>query len=554
MTSVATRIACLVILACGATVAPAQTRERAALPPDFDATVARLMKEWSVPGVAVAVVRADGEPVIRTYGKRQWNRDLRVTPDTMFGIASVTKLFVATGIAVLVQDGKVAWDDPVIRHLPEFRVRDPWVTQNVTLRDLLSHRSGMASYGDMLEEVPNLSEAEAVKMLANYGQSIPFRSRAEYSSYTYIVLAEVIRKVSGKEWGEFLRERVWQPLGMQNTHAHSDAFVPPQNLLPTGDGWMDSMPTGLDAVRPGVDVAAPHAYWEAFYNGKFSFDSRELQNSTVHYHRTAIDPGQSVFASIGDMAKWARVLVSGGDGKVLRPETLNQMLQLSSVEAPDWPLNVPTAGSKAGVIRDVGYGLGFQISQRDGRALFGHGGGELGFATSFYVDREAKLAVIVVANNLTHTWGSAIGLVQTVFDWHYGSPHTDWPRYFLEIAGEEHAQHTARVQKLWKDVKVPGEVPPDVNKLIGHYVSPLTGPLWIEKHGDGLIARTGPGFEIELNHLARDIWGGPVVGAIRTPMLVTFDINANGNVMGLRLAWASDIELLDADIRYDRQR
>jgi hypothetical protein len=230
------------------------------------------------------------------------------------------------------------------------------------------------------------------------------------------------------------------------------------------------------------------------------------------------------------------------------------MLQLSSVEAPDWPLNVPTAGSKAGVIRDVGYGLGFQISQRDGRALFGHGGGELGFATSFYVDREAKLAVIVVANNLTHTWGSAIGLVQTVFDWHYGSPHTDWPRYFLEIAGEEHAQHTARVQKLWKDVKVPGEVPPDVNKLIGHYVSPLTGPLWIEKHGDGLIARTGPGFEIELNHLARDIWGGPVVGAIRTPMLVTFDINANGNVMGLRLAWASDIELLDADIRYDRQR
>ncbi len=536
-----------------ATLVPMNVRAaeaRAALPVDFDATVTALMGDWSIPGLAVAVVRADGEPVIRTYGKRQWNRPEAITADTMFGIASNTKQFISAAIALLAQEGRLSFDDPVVKHLPEFRVRDAWVTRNATIRDLLSHRTGIASYNDWLEEVAAVDEQKLVAMLAEHGQSIPFRSGAEYSSYTFVVLARIIERVSGQPWGDFLHERIWRPLGMNHMAAHADEFAPKQNVLPTGDGWVQGVPQGLDALKPGVDVAAPHVQWEAFYQGKAFYDPRELENRTAHFHRTAIDAGQSVFASIGDLATWARLLVRGG-GKVLEPATLRQMLTLQSLTGVEWP-HAPDARSELS-LDEVGYGLGFAQYRRGQRVLYGHSGGELGFSSLFIVDPDAGFAVIVLTNNLTHSWGAADALVQTVLDWQYQTPARDWSRQAIDENRARVAGNMARASALWKSAPLSKSAAPKTEAIVGRYESPVVGPLIIEKRATGLFASTGPAYDIELRHVNGNIYHGIAVSTLRSSMVLTFDIDVIGKVQGLRMGWASDIGHPEYDFLYTRQ-
>ena len=508
------------------------------------------MQDWSLPGVAVAVVQAGGGTTLKTYGKRQWDRELPLTERSMFGIASVTKTFVAAGVALLEQDGKLDYDDPVIRHLPEFRVQDPWVTAHVTIRDLLAHRSGIASHGDFFEELPDLDENAAVRMLASYGQSMPFRAGAQYSSYTYIVLDRIIERLSGKPWGQFLRERLWQPLGMRDTYAHAFEFVPPQNVLPTGDGWLGSMPTGLAAVGPEVDVAAPHVRWEAFFGGKAFYDRRELENGTVHFHRTVIDSGQGVFSSIRDMAAWASLLLAGGDERTLQPGTLRDMLQLTSLEARDWPFDVPAQAQARERVRDVGFGLGIAIYHRGQRVLFGHSGSELGYLSWMLVDPRAGLAVVILTNNFAYARGSVPALMETVLDWHYDQPKYDWSSHYKEASCRNYAESRAGLDRITKPMPGDRSGAPAVDALVGEYHSPLTGMLRIEARGSGLVATTGRSYEIELQHLRRNAYFGHVVSPMRIPMLVTFDLDTAGRATGLHLERAGDS---DERLDYARQ-
>lgn len=502
---------------------PVQAKPSA--PPDFDAYIERMRQQWSIPGVAVAIVPMEGPGEIRSYGLRQWDRPEKIDEHTMFGIASVTKTFVAAGIAKLVDEGKLEWDAPVVRYLPEFAVADPLVSREVTLRDLLSHRSGMATYGDWLEEAPGLTEAGLVARLRHVGQEIPFRSRARYNNYGFVVLAQVIERVSGQAWGDYVRDAIWRPLGMNDTHAHADDFVAAANVLPTGDGWRNDMPRGLSAVPRTVNVAAPHLFWEAAFEGKIVYDPRELKNTTAHFHRTAIDPSQSVFSSIGDMSRWAQFLMRADDGPVLSAKAVRTLRQLTSISGSgNWMVNQQPDRLKA-----VGHGLGMEMFRYRDHALFGHDGSELGYGARMLIDPAAGFAVVILINNQTRTFTAIDAIAQPVLDHLYGFEAKNWSDILLDEARQGHAEFIDQIAALERSLPKGAPLPLPLAAYTGTYRDPFAGELRIVQRGKRLIATTGDSYEIELSHWGGNRFRGVVVSPLRLAAFVDFQVQEGGS-------------------------
>lgn len=507
------------------------------VPPDFAAMIDQLRSEWSIPGVAVAVVEGDETTFLGTYGVRERGGSAPVTENTLFGIASITKVLVAGGLAVLVDAGKLDWDDRVVEHLPEFRLADSYVTANVTIRDLLAHRSGIASYGDWLEEIPGLSEAAALERMAYLDQSMRFRYGTEYSSYSFIILTEVIRRVTGKPWGEFLDEAVWSQLGMNHTYAHADDFIAAENVLPTGDGWSETIRMGQAAAGPHIDVATPHVKWEAFIDPGLVFEQRELAFDVSHFHRTAIDPGQGAYTSISDLARWARVLLNDGrSGNVtlLSSATVQGMRRLQGVAGKgSWPLDVRDGcGSSDADLREVGVALGLFISDYCGHVLYGHSGGELGYESLMLIDPREGFAVIAFVNN-TRSWGAVHAIVQTVLDWHYGYPDHSWPAQYRKQAIDD-----ARDAFEWMSSEA--EARPAVelddgeaSQYTGAYRNPFAGALEVQQQGGSLIATTGQSYVLELTPLGNDAFRAIPVSPIRYWLSIEFARDEAGAVSGV---------------------
>ena len=182
----------------------------------LDDTVERVRKAFNVPGIAVAVVK-DGQVVVaKGYGVRRLGDPAPVTPRTLFGIASNTKIFTAAALAMLVEEGKLAWDDRVVDRLPGFQMSDPYVTREMRIRDLLCHRSGLGlGAGDlMFFPATDLTAADILYRLRFVPQATSFRSEYAYDNILYTVAGAVIQQVSGKPWATFIQERFFAPVGM----------------------------------------------------------------------------------------------------------------------------------------------------------------------------------------------------------------------------------------------------------------------------------------------------------------------------------------------------
>src|SRR5688572_16189339 len=189
----------------------------AAPPKNFDAHVANVMRASKVPGATVAIVENGRVTHARGYGVRSLGSPAEVDADTLFQIGSTTKAFTSAALAILVEEGKIGWDDRVIDHLPEFRMYDPWVTREITVRDLLVHRSGLGrGQGDLLF-VPSteISRADLVRRIRFLKPATSFRSGFAYDNVLYAVAGQVVEAVSGKAWEDFVEERILAPAGMR---------------------------------------------------------------------------------------------------------------------------------------------------------------------------------------------------------------------------------------------------------------------------------------------------------------------------------------------------
>lgn len=531
----------------------AQAEGKSPLPPGFETYLATVQKDWSIPGVAVAVVQGDRVTFSKGYGLRQWDRNERVDADTAFGVASVTKTFIAGAIAKLVDEEKLGFDDLVVDHLPDFALADPWITKHVTVRDLLGHRTGIDSLGDFWEEIPHMTETEALERAVFLGQIMPFRQRAKYNNIAYVILGQIIEKLSGLHWSDYLHAALWDPMQVENIYAQVDEFVPEQNIVPSGDGWLDSAEVGLGATKSGVNVAVPHTRWEAYFEGRISYDDREFENTISHYHSSVLDASQSVFSSANALAQWANLLLNDGvlgGRQILSRESVRELQKLTSILRPAVWADAPETAAHEEELSEfpyaemgiIGFGLGQILYDYRGHRLIGHSGGELGFGALMLMDKRAKFAVVVMVNNGIRTYGSMDSIMNPIIDWHYGLPSQNWSLYYQKLNLKFHRQMLAEFKGFINsgNAEIAASVP--VENLLGTYHHPAGGDveIYLGEDGKQLRLTTGEGYELDLSHWQGDTFRGVVRSPLRLNALVSFGENQGDKMQTLHLRYVEN--------------
>jgi CubicO group peptidase (beta-lactamase class C family) len=440
---------------------------------DIDALVARAMNEFSVPGVSVAVVK-DGRVVLaRGYGVRRMGEPATVDADTVFSIASNTKAFTCSALSVLAQDGKLDWDDPVNRHLPAFQMYDPWVTRQVTVRDLVTHRSGLGEgQGDlMVFPSTSVTRSEIVQGIRFLKPASSFRSQFGYSNVMYVVAGEVVAAASGRSWNEFVEARLIAPLGMTRTSTWSA--------------------TSLD------NVAAPHA---------------NVKGALVPMEQGTYDnvgPAGSIRSSAADMARWVKMLLECSRKTVPAGETCP--LDAASIQRM-WTVQMalqpgePPEGLEVLKASFSGYGLGLGMRDYRGRKLVGHTGGLPGFVSQVTLVPEERLGIVVLTNQEAE--GAFGAVTQGVLDAYLGTPTppVDWVVAFRNAAEAERKKAAEAVAKAVAARDAASRPGLPLARYAGRYRDPWYGDVTIQEEKGGLVlsmTRT-PGMVADLDHWQQD--------------------------------------------------
>lgn len=455
----------------------------------IDPYIASAMKKWEVPGLAMAVVK-DGEVVFsRGYGVCELGSDRKVTEETAFTIASCTKSFTATAIAMLVEEGKLQWDDPVVKHLPEFKLYSRELTEKVTLRDLLCHRVGLR-HCDMLGEGAGFDRAKILSRLRYIEPVAELRTRLTYSNWMYCALDEIVVRVSGKSYKEFVAERIFRPLGMKGTTFEA-ADVPPDRL--TLRHWRSDQ--GIEA-------------------------------------RPAPKTGGGIYSSASDMAQWLKLQLAEGtyEGKqLLKPETIREMHSLQfSVPVKSRPTtNIYAA-------HFLGSGLGWDTQDYRGRKIVLHTGS---WGAVIAIMPDQKLGVVVLSNlDLESLPGL---LMYDVFDAYLVGPEmawdaSKWGKTWLknEPPGYAYRPRDEAKAQLEK-TRIAGTKPKlPLEKYAGQYESKLYGSLVIS-HQDGRLSVTFGDYTTEATHFHRDSFYVRSPNRLTFDWLVTFEHAADGKVTGV---------------------
>ena len=477
-------------------------RAQPALPPDFDAYVEQVRSAFEVPGMAVAVVK-DGQVVLaRGYGVRTLGRPDPVDAHTRFGIASNTKAFTATALALLVEEGRIEWDAPVIRYLPWFRLADPYVTREITVRDLLVHRSGLSlGAGDLLWwPASTYNRHEIARRLQYLPLATSFRSHYAYDNVLYLVAGEVIEAVTGQSWEDFVTARILRRIGMTgSTVRHSDA-------------------------EAGGNVAATHARVEGVVRPIAPFTSDNT------------NPAGGINAGAAEMAKWLLVQLDSGrvasHDRLFSPQTTRELWTIVT------PIPVGDPPPELAPLRTAfsGYGLGFRLLEYRGHKLVTHTGGLPGYVSRVAMIPDKKIGVAVLTNQESGAAFNAV--VYRVLDALLGAPPFDWLGAYRTLDARREAALAAgkRLAHAARDSTAGPSLPPAA--YAGTYTDAWYGDVVITED-DGVLAirfahtpaLTGP--LVPWRHdtfVAR--WTDR---ELRADAFVTFDLNPDGSIYQVRM-------------------
>ncbi len=416
----------------------------------LDAYIRKAMAEWQVPGLAIAVVKDDAVVFLKGYGVREKGKDASINEQTVFPLASMTKAFTAAAVGILVDEGKLSWDDPVIKHLPWFQLPDPWVTRQVTLRDLLCHRVGgdFGSHLWILSRAQSFSFEEQLKRLRHLEISVylpRFRSGFLYNSVIgYGVAGAVVAAASGMSWEDFVSERILRPLGMTSAT--------------TGQGGSN--------------------------------------------------PAGSMNANIQDTAKWIRLHLAKGlykGTRLLSEEVIDEMLNPQELTNNEkFPLGAGSGNFWA-------YGLGWYLTDYRGRKVVMHGGGLHSFIAMM---PEENLGVAVLTNLPgLPGWQSKIlanyirvALPFWVFDAYLGTQKRDWSADLLAKAKADRERNLLRDEKLKAQRKRGTQPSLPIESYVGAYAHPGYGQVNVTKEDGNLVLHWRGGNTVDLKHWHYDVF------------------------------------------------
>jgi len=435
---------------------PAFAKEKPRPLAGLDARVARAMETFAVPGMAVAVVK-DGQVVhAKGYGMRRLGEPAPVDADTLFGIASNTKAFTCAAVSILAEAGRLDWDDPVTKHLPDFQMYDPWVTREVTLRDLVTHRAGLGlGQGDLMWwPATGFTRREIVRGIRQLKPVSSLRSRYAYSNVMYVAAGEVVAQVSGRSWDEFLRERIFAPLGMSRTNTSVAASAP--------------------------NVATPHLMLKG------------RQSPVAPMQADNCGAAGAINSSASDMARWLRMLLecgrqgaSGGDGCVLKPDSIRRMWSAQiALGTPE-----PPAGLEALRANFAAYGLGFGLRDYRGRKLVTHTGGLPGYVSQVALVPEERLGLVILTNQ--EEGGAFRAVMHEILDDYLGAPTpaVDWTAAFRKQADDEAGKAQAAVSKAAGARSTASAPSLPLAGYAGRYRDAWYGDATIDEAGGKLVLR-----------------------------------------------------------------
>jgi len=450
--------------------------------------------DWEVPGMAIAIVKDDKIVFAKGFGVRKLGETAPIDEKTIFAIGSSSKAFTTASLAMLVDEGKIKWDDRVSKYLPEFEVYDPYVTRELTIRDLITHRSGLER-GDFLWYGTENSRAEILRRTRFIKPTWSLRSTFGYQNLMYLAAGTIVERVSGKTWDQFVAERIFAPLGM------------------------NASGTSIKTFKPGDNVAAPHAKMEDKVE---SIPWRDIDN---------IAPAGSINSNVLDVAQWIRLQLGAGtfEGKKIFSTAVSKemhmgqtIIRLEGQQA----LSYPEA-------HFLNYGMGWFLSDYKGRKLIEHGGAIDGMRAEVALVPEDKLGVVI----LTNMNGSLISmpLLYRIIDSFAGLPQKDYSADLLKTY-KSLVEAGAAAEKKADAERVLNTKPSlELAKYVGTYTSELYGDVKITMDGDRLKMAFGPAFVTPLEHWNYDTFRGRFFAAGVSKPSVTFAINAQGKADSLTL-------------------
>ncbi len=405
-----------------------------------DELVSQTLKTFNVPGIAVGIVHEGKIVLAKGYGIANIETGEKVNSMTNFGIASNSKAFTTTAIAMLVDEGKMNWDDKVKKYIPEFKMYNDYVTEEFTIRDLVTHRSGLGLGAGDLMVWPDGHDFTPNDIIQNIHYLKPvsdFRTKYDYDNLLYIIAGVVIERVSGKSWTDFIQERILSPLQMNRT-------APNWTLLKDKS----------NAIAPHVPI-----------DGKLKVIDR--------YTNPIFDAAAGIYSNVDDLAKWVQFQLDEGN---INGNQLISVEQMKELKTPQTLVKIVTKPPYNSLFK--AYGLGFFLQDVNGKLEVSHTGGLEGIVTQIVMIPQEKLGIIVLTNQ--QQGAAFMAISNTIKDFYLGLPEKDWVEEYDELIskrGEEADKITAEVWQTVEQNKKSKS--PETKHLIGTYKDNWFGEISI---------------------------------------------------------------------------
>jgi CubicO group peptidase (beta-lactamase class C family) len=473
-------------------VAHAATPDRAAA---IDEAVRDALRVWHVPGVAVAVIRDKDVVYLKGQGLRDIDKRQPVTPDTIFPLASCSKAFTSAALAILVDEGKLSWDDPVGKHVSFFHLADPLADRDVRIRDLLCHRTGVGSH-DLLWYRAPWSPEEAVRRIALMPLDRPFRTAFQYQSTMYTAAGFAVRSAAGMPWEDYVRVRLLEPLQMKSTF-----------LTSTTAARHADRASGYERGDNGEPAAMPA------------------------YPLDKADAAGSVHSTARDLARWLSFQVVG-DKSVVSDSSLGETHTPQMV--------IPFGGMDREIHPDtvqMSYGMGWVIQDYRGRRLISHAGIIDGFRCHLTLVPDAKVGIAILAN--LHRTRMNQALSNTIVDRMLDLPEKDWNAILQAVVRRENsdAEQALRAREAARARDTRPSLP--ASGYVGVYNHPAFGSVRIAIDRGRLVWSFNT-FSAALDHFENDTFSLPI-NSLGTP-LVQFASPSGGEMQTLHVGGKIDIE------------
>jgi CubicO group peptidase (beta-lactamase class C family) len=469
---------------------------------EIENTVNKAMQTWNIPGLALVIVKDDKVLLSKGYGARKFGEPEKLDEHTLFAIGSNTKAFTATAIGLLVQDGKISWDDPVIKYIPYFKLYDVNATQLITIRDLLCNRSGLGTWAGDLLLSSDYSTEEIIRKIRYIQPDFDFRAGFGYSNLMFVTAGLIISIASGMSWDEFIQQRIFKPLGM------TDSVT---NPLYFGER---------------VNIAAPHLE----VNG-------DLQ-SLNHPENVRFGASGSICSSATDIALWLRLQLNRGsvDGnQIVSPSIIGE------THTPHTPMKLRPMQKKLFPSRHFSaYGLGWMLSDTYGKLNVHHTGDVYGMLSNTLLVPEENLGIAVFTNKLPNA--AYIVLTHYLNQRLTGSTPQDWIQIYIDLEKEMKEKEEQAKNKKADSRKNETKPSLPLEKYVGDYDSLILGEAGISLSESGLHIQlqANETFSGTLEHWHYDTflckWDNPVFGE----SIIPFITDGQGQVVEFRVKIRED--------------